>query len=231
MLLIISIPVIAQEDMPSWVNRDAYNFANYYWYSTLAAQKDEWIEKRYGSDNINSINSAKLSNPYKIVLVDYENYASGDNIYDRISFKDDRVSSAFGFGVYLKDVHIGVLEVYYNLHNEKWKLLQIRSCGGECNIDMLGDIYSKYPFSVGYELYQQLDSLIFFVCKNDQIVAVYSLNESDGEMQKLDPAQHMLLYMKKMKEWESSPMIKRYKEKMNIRNKSDNEKDINNNGN
>jgi hypothetical protein len=182
--------ISGEKESTSWIPEDALAAAQRFWVSFHEANTLKQLHNMYEFTDKADVERCELRNGHQIVIVDYENYEPGAEIYDHFDMTGrGSCQFVFGFCAYLDGRQVGEIRVAHR--QGSW---QFSFAGGYSGLDKENRydvIFNKYPATEGYRVYKEAFGE-FFAVKDSKVISAYAIDYSYPE---LDSDHDRILYV------------------------------------
>jgi hypothetical protein len=168
--------ISGEKESTSWIPEDALAAAQRFWVSFHESHTLQSLHNMYGFINKADFARCELRNGHQIVLVDYENYEPGDEIYDHFDMAiRGSCQFLFGFCAYLDGRQLGEIRVAHR--QGSWQVSSAGGYGGPDKENRYDVIFNKYPATKGYRVYREPFEG-FFIVKDSKVISAYAIDYS-----------------------------------------------------
>ena len=202
--------IYGQEELPKWVPKEVISAVKEIWEHDVSISSYESIRSMFGFISKDEALSCEFKNPVRVARVDYENYHVGDNILNHIELLD-----AYSFVIYQGNINKGDITIEYR--EGSWKMRGMGGSGGKLVEDRVGNIYKKYPLSLGYKVYGS--SKAYFIVREDSVIEVNKFDSSIKEFRGFEPVEHMVKEKEKIEKFKKHPDYEKLMKEMEEREK------------
>ena len=188
----------ASEDnlIPSWVPREAITVAKEglgYFVDYAIGFGSTYTKEKLSKKDFKGI---YIKHAYEVISVDYKNYDHGPII--KHFFKPGTMSRCIGFGVYIEDKFIGIIEAR-KYKTGDWRHYVKTYCGLDGAYDRLKCLFDTYPAYKGYKIYKNFLVDEYFVEGNGRIIDF--VITSDNKCIHYDPISRMVKMREKIRKY------------------------------